>query len=81
MKNKKFQYSKLKSKKSSSDYNEAIQLLVDAGIISQCFNLSNLELPLEGNKINNIFKIYMRDSGLFVAMFDKGTAGEILSGN
>ena len=79
--NKKFQYSKIKVKGRSADYREAIQWLVDAGIISQCFNLSNLTLPLEGNKIDNIFKIYMSDSGLFVSMLEKGTAGEILSGN
>lgn len=79
--NKKFQYSKIKVKGRSSEYREAIQWLVDAGIVAQCFNLSNLELPLEGNKIDNVFKIYMRDSGLFVAMLEKGTAGDILSGN
>ena len=79
--NKKFQYSKIKVKGRSADYREAIQWLVDAGIVSQCFNLSNLESPLEGNKIDNIFKLYMRDSGLFIAMLERGTAGEILSGN
>lgn len=79
--NKKFQFSNIKSKGRSSEYLEAIQWLVDAGIISQCYNLNNLELPLEGNKIGNIFKLYMRDSGLFVAMLEQGTAGDILSGN
>lgn len=79
--NKKFQYSKIKTKGRSADYREAIQWLLDAGIVSQCFNLSNLELPLEGNKVDNVFKLYMRDSGLFFSMLGKGTAGEILSGN
>lgn len=79
--NKKFQYSKIRVKGRSADYREAIQWLVDAGIVSQCFNLSNLDVPLEGNKIDNTFKLYMRDSGLFVAMLEKGTAGDILSGN
>lgn len=79
--NKKFQFSKIKAQGRSADYREAIQWLVDAGMVSQCFNLSNLEAPLEGNKIDNIFKLYARDSGLFIAMLEKGTAGEILSGN
>ena len=80
--NKKFQYSKIKNQKGrSSEYREAIQWLVDAGIVSQCFNLSSLESPLEGNKEDNVFKLYMRDSGLFISMLEKGTAGEILSGN
>ena len=79
--NKKFQYSKIKRNERASDYMKAIQWLVDAGIVSQCFNLTNLELPLEGNKEDNVFKLYMRDSGLFIGMLDKGTAGSILSGD
>ena len=79
--NKKFQYSKIKIKGRSADYREAIQWLIDAGIVIPCYNLSTLESPLEGNKIDNVFKLYMRDSGLFVSMLEKGTAGEILSGN
>lgn len=79
--NKKFQYSKIKIKGRSADYREAIQWLIDAGMVIPCYNLSTLESPLEGNKIDNVFKLYMRDSGLFVSMLEKGTAGEILSGN
>lgn len=79
--NKKFQYSKIKIKGRSSDYREAIQWLIDAGIVIPCYNLSTLESPLEGNKIDNVFKLYMRDSGLFISMLEKGIAGEILSGN
>ena len=79
--NKKFQYSKIKIKGRSADYREAIQWLIDTGIVIPCYNLSTLESPLEGNKIDNVFKLYMRDSGLFVSMLEKGTAGEILSGN
>ncbi|MEI3535955.1 MAG: AAA family ATPase [Bacilli bacterium] len=79
--NKKFQYSKIKIKGRSADYREAIQWLIDAGIVIPCYNLSTLESPLEGNKIDNVFKLYIRDSGLFVSMLEKGTAGEILSGN
>ena len=79
--NKKFQYSNVKTKARGSEYNEAIQWLVDAGLVAKCFNLSNLELPLEGNKMANIFKLYMRDSGLFIAMLGKSTYGEIISGN
>lgn len=79
--NKKFQYSKIKIKGRSADYREAIQWLIDAGMVIPCYNLSTLESPLEGNKIDNVFKLYMRDSGLFVSMLEKGTAGEIFSGN
>lgn len=78
--NKKFIYSVLEKKGRSENYQAAIQWLQDAGIISLCYNLSNLSLPLEGNKTDNIFKIYMQDTGLFVAMLEPGTAGKILGG-
>ncbi len=79
--NKKFVYSLLEKKGRSENYQSAIQWLYDAGIINICYNLSNISLPLEGNKIDNIFKIYMQDSGLFVAMLEEGSAGKILSGD
>lgn len=79
--NKKFQYSLLGKKERGSNYEEAIEWLNDYGLINICYNLSLLESPLEGNKINNIFKIYMQDTGLFVSLLDKGTQGEILSNN
>jgi len=78
--NKKFTYSLLEKKGRSETYLAAIQWLYDAGIINICHNLSNISLPLEGNKIDNIFKIYMQDSGLFIAMLENGTASKILSG-
>lgn len=79
--NKKFVYSLLEKKGRSENYLSAIQWLYDAGIINICYNLNTIDDPLDGNKIDNIFKIYMQDSGLFTAMLEKGTAGKILSGD
>lgn len=79
--NKKFQYSKLPNGGRATEYQNAIQWLIDAGIIVPCYNLSNLELPLEGNKIDNVFKLYFADSGLFVSLLEEGTASDILQGN
>jgi predicted AAA+ superfamily ATPase len=39
------------------------------------------ELPLSGNAVQDCFKIYTADTGLFVSMLDEGTQGDILSGN
>ncbi len=78
--NKKFTYAMLEKKGRSENYQAAIQWLYDAGIVNLCYNLSNLSLPLEGNKMDNVFKIYMQDTGLFVAMLEEGSAGRILSG-
>lgn len=79
--NKKFQYSLLQKKGRSETYQAAIQWLVDAGMVSPCFNLGIPQAPLEGNKVADVFKLYMQDTGLFVAMLEQGTAAEVLSGN
>ncbi|MCI1734928.1 MAG: AAA family ATPase [Bacilli bacterium] len=76
--NKKFQYRGLGSHARGRDYIPAIQWLVDFGLISLCHNLDTLELPLKGNEIENNFKIYVNDTGLFVAMLEEGSAFSIL---
>ena len=76
--NKKFMVSKIDKKSSLEKYDEAIQWLIDYGLITLCYNLTSPNLPLSGNKINNIFKMYMSDTGLLVACLDEGTSGEIL---
>ncbi|MBR2272925.1 MAG: DUF4143 domain-containing protein [Fibrobacter sp.] len=79
--NKKFVYSSLEKKGRSEAYQNAIQWLYDCGIINLCHNLTNISTPLDGYKIENAFKIYVQDSGLFVAMLEKGCAAKILSGD
>ena len=79
--NKKFQYSNIKKNAVSSKYSDSLQWIEDAGIIRKCYNLSNLELPLDGNAINDCFKVYMVDTGLFVSMLERGTQYDILQGN
>ena len=78
--NKKFQFSVIKKGARAKEYITGIQWLEDAGIIIRCRNLSITELPLEGNAIEDSFKIYMRDTGLFVSMLEDGTQFDILQG-
>ena len=79
--NKKFQYSTVKKGTTASTYQGSIQWIEDAGIICRCYNLNQLELPLSGNVIDDVFKIYMKDCGLFVSMLEDGTQYDILQGN
>lgn len=79
--NKKFQYSVVKKGATASKFAGSLQWIEDAGIISRCYNLSITELPLDGNAEPDIFKVYMRDIGLFVAMLEDGTQFDILQGN
>ena len=79
--NKKFQYSVVKKGATASKFQGSLQWIEDAGIISRCYNLSITELPLDGNAEKDIFKVYMRDMGLFVSMLEDGTQFDILQGN
>ena len=78
--NKKFQYSLVKKKGTASTYAGSIQWIEDAGIIRRCYNTTITELPLDGNAIDDTFKIYMADIGLFVSMLEDGTQFDILQG-
>lgn len=79
--NKKFQYSVVKKGSTAAKYAGSLQWIEDAGIISRCYNLHITELPLDGNANEEIFKVYMRDCGLFVSMLEDGTQYDILQGN
>lgn len=79
--NKKFQYSVVKHGAKASTYEGSIQWIEDAGIVRRCYNLSIPELPLSGNAIDNCFKLYMADTGLFISMLDDGTQSDVLQGN
>lgn len=79
--NKKFQYSVVEKRGNAQKFGSSLQWIEDAGIIRRCYNLSVPELPLDGNAISNMFKVYMADTGLFVSMLEDGTQADILSGN
>lgn len=79
--NKKFQYTVVRKNSKASQYLGSLQWIEDAGIITRCRNLSITELPLDGNAIQDAFKVYMVDTGLFVSMLEDGTQFDILQGN
>ena len=78
---KKFRYSLVMPSGSSRKYAGSLMWLYDAGIINFCHNLEIPQLPLEGNSKSDTFKVYMRDTGLLVAMLDEGTQEDIIDGN
>ena len=79
--NKKFQYSLVKKGSTAAKFAGSLQWIEDAGIIKRCYNLTATELPLDGNSMQDVFKVYMVDTGLFVSMLEDGTQFDILSGN
>lgn len=79
--NKKFQYSVIKKGSTASKYLGSLQWIEDASIIARCYNLEITELPLAGNAINDVFKVYIVDTGLFISMLEDGTQYDVLRGN
>ena len=79
--NKKFQYSTIRGNARASAYAGSLQWIEDAGIVARCRNLSAPELPLDGNAVEDAFKVYMRDTGLFISMLEPGTQADVLQGN
>lgn len=79
--NKKFQYSVINKSAKGREYRFAIEWLRDFGLIELCYNISCLELPLDGQKCDECFKVYIQDTGLFVAMLEDDTAANIFEGN
>ena len=64
--NKKFQYTVVRKNSKASQYQGSLQWI---------------ELPLDGNAVQDAFKVYMVDTGLFVSMLEDGTQFDILQGN
>ena len=62
-------------------YAGSLMRLYDAGIINFCHNLEIPQLPLEGNSRSDVFKVYMRDTGLLLSMLDDGSQEDIIDGN
>ena len=78
--NKKFQYSVVKKGSTSARYSGCLKWIEDAGIITRCRNLNLPELPLEGNALDDSFKVYMADIGLLISMLEEGTQADVISG-
>jgi len=77
---KKFQYSIVEKKGTARKFAGSLEWLYEAGIIDFCYNIRLPELPLEGNAMNDTFKVYMRDTGLLTAMLEDGSQADIIDG-
>jgi len=68
--NKKFKFSEISKHARARDYLETIEWLLDTGLVYKCFNIKTPKLPLSGYREENIFKLYMLDTGLLGAMLN-----------
>ena len=81
-KNKKFSYVNiLEGEKNVGErkYSSSIEWLKNAGIINYCYNLTEPAAPLKSNLRLDCFKIYMRDTGLLMSMYEEGIQKDILN--
>ena len=65
--NKKFVFAAIRKSARGRDYEEAIQWLVDAGLIYKSFLVESPKFPLSAYADNSIFKIFLADVGLLGA--------------
>ncbi len=68
--NKKFMFSRITKNARARDYLESLQWLVDAGLVYKSYNVKVPKIPLNGYREENIFKIFLLDTGLLGAMLD-----------
>lgn len=69
--NKKFQISKVGRNARNRDYIGTVDWLEEAGIVNVCHCLGQVSLPLKGNYLANIYKIYYHDNGMLIASLDE----------
>lgn len=74
--NKKFQYARIGKSARAREYAGCVEWLVDAGVLSKCRRMCFPELPIRGNLDEDSFKLYVADTGLFLAMLDEESAEE-----
>ena len=68
--NKKFQYSEIKKGGRASEFELAIQWLMDMGLVYKVHRVTEPHLPLRFYSEENVFKLFMLDVGLLGAMMD-----------
>lgn len=78
--NKKFVYGALKKGARANDFEEAIQWLIDAGIVYKVRRVTSVAMPLKFYEDLDAFKLFILDVGLMGAMADV-PAGLVLVGN
>ena len=78
--NKKFIYGAIKKGGRAKEFENAIQWLINAGLVHKIYRTKKIEMPLKFYEDFDCFKLFVNDLGLLGAMVHS-PAGEILVGN
>lgn len=79
-KNKRFKLSDLSKSARTERYESDFLWLADAGVALPCYNVTQLVLPLLLNRQHSVFKLFLCDTGLLMAMLGQGIQFKILQG-
>ena len=79
-KNKRFKLSDLAKSARSERYESDFIWLADAGVAIPCYNVTELVAPLRLNRQHSVFKLFLCDTGLLVAMLGDGVPFKVLQG-
>lgn len=77
--NQKFKYSIITKNAKGREYKETVDWLVDYGLVSKCYNLRALALPFDSFIDDACYKLFINDSGLYIAMLDDDTPDLIIN--
>ena len=66
--NRKFKYSSVEKNGSSRKFGSSIDWLRESALALQCHNLEAVDIPLRAYKKNDMFKLYVADTGILAAM-------------
>lgn len=67
--NKKFKFSTVEKKATARKYKNSIEWLRGANLVNLCYNVSTLSFPLNAYEKLDMYKIYLNDIGLLIAMY------------
>ena len=67
--NKKFKFSTVEKKATARKYKNSIEWLRDSNLVNLCYNVSTPSFPLNAYEKLDMYKIYLNDIGLLIAMY------------
>ena len=67
--NKKFQFSVVEKKGTARKFENSIEWLRDANLVYLCYNVSTPTFPLAAYEKEDMYKLYLADIGLLIAMY------------
>lgn len=75
--NHKFQWSAVRKGAGNKDYWGCVEWLEDAGVVEKCKALDFPELPMGAHLQNDVFRLYLGDSGLLLSMLESQVQEEV----